>query len=273
MVDLKVLQEKQIEIMDAIHKVCCENNITYYLIAGSCLGAIRHGGFIPWDVDIDVAMPRNDYERFFKIADKKLSYDFVTHTYLTDANHDKPHGLVCMRNSVLLRDSNLTNSHLPKYGIFIDVFPLDKCPDDKCAQNKHRDDYLRVKQIKKLKLSCIYKENSWIQKLAKYLIRLFFAPLSVRTINKWQQKIMMRYVNLEPCHFLCSIGSKYKYEKQLMPIEYYGTPKLAKFENREYYIPAQPEKYLTKLYGDYMKLPSKEEQEKLMNYYTCVEIK
>lgn len=273
MVDLKMLQAKQLEIMDAIHKVCGDNNITYYLIAGSCLGAVRHGGIIPWDVDIDIAMPRDDYEHFFRIAGNSLPNTMDVHTYLTDEAFLKPHGLVCLKDTVLLSKSDLDNPQIPNFGIFIDVFPLDKCPNNPNLQTKHKNDYLRIGKLKKIKFSPIYKENTFLVKVVKHLCRLVLKPLSVRTINRWQQNVMMRYSNLEPCNLWCSMASKYKYEKQLMPKDYYGKPQLIKFEDREFYIPEQPEKYLTKLYGDYMKLPSKDEQEKLRNYFIKVGFK
>ncbi len=273
MVDLKKLQAKQLEMMDAIHKACCENNLTYYLIAGSCLGAIRHGGFIPWDVDIDIAMPRKDYEQFFNIADRILPQTLVAHTYLTDEYFEKSHGLVCLKDSVLLTKADMENPQIPKFGIFIDVFPLDKCPDDEKFQMKHKNDYLRVRELRKIKFSRIYSDNNFFQKTIKHILRFLLSPLSVRTINRIQQKVMMRYYDLDPCNLWCSMASKYKYEKQLMPKEYYGTPKMAKFEDREFYIPEAPEKYLAKLYGDYMKLPSKEEQERLLKYFTKIEFK
>ena len=72
---LKESQALQLNLMKEIHKVCEENKITYYLIAGSCLGAVRHGGFIPWDDDIDIGMFRKDYEKFCLIFDEKMNTD------------------------------------------------------------------------------------------------------------------------------------------------------------------------------------------------------
>lgn len=267
MIDLKLLQNKQLEIMDDIHKVCVNNNIRYYLIAGSCLGAIRHGGFIPWDVDIDIAMPRHDYEIFFAEACKELKESYVPHTYLTDEDFEKSHGLVCLKNSVLLTKADMENSQIPKFGVFIDVFPLDICPTDKNLQYKHKTDYLRVRKLRELKFSRIYSENGLFKKGVKKTIRFLLKPLSVRTINRWQQEVMMRYSHENTSPYWCSMASKYKYEKQLMPKDVYGKPTLVKFENREYYMPERPHDYLSKLYGDYMKLPPIEEQERLLNYF------
>ena len=261
------LHTKQIEIMDSIHKVCLDNNINYYLIAGSCLGAIRHKGFIPWDVDIDIAMPREDYDRFFSDACKQLPSKFVAHTYKTDEVFSKPHGLVCLKDSVLLTKADIDNSQMPEFGIFIDVFPLDKCPDDKNLQRKHKRDYLFFRKVRFFKMSRTYRENGFIVKLIKYFIRFLFLPLSYKRINGWQEKVMTRYKDLNPCHLWCSMASKYPYEKQLMDKSIYGKPTLGQFEDRYYFLPEKPKDYLAKLYKDYMKLPSEEEQEMMKNYF------
>lgn len=264
---LKEVQCKQLEIMDAIHKVCTENHITYYLIGGSCLGAIRHKGFIPWDADIDIAMPRKDYDRFFNEVCSLLPPQFVAHTYKTDKMFYAPHGLVCLEGSVLLTKADLYDTHVPKFGIYIDVMPLDVCPVDLPQQHKHKNGYLRLKKLKKLKISRIYKENNFLQKCIKIMLRMVLYPISVRRINQWQEKVMIQYNHLIDSPYWCSIASKYRYEKQLMDKSIYGTPKLAPFEDRMYYIPEKTDIYLSKIYGDYMSLPSEEEQEKMYNYF------
>ena len=76
--DIQRLQNIQLMIMDEIHRVCVENHLSYYMIGGTALGAIRHGGFIPWDMDIDIAMPREDYEKFISISGKALVVVILT---------------------------------------------------------------------------------------------------------------------------------------------------------------------------------------------------
>lgn len=80
------LRMSLLTIMDEIHRVCEENNITYYIIGGTALGAVRHKGFIPWDTDIDIAMRREDYDKFLACANKKLKSNFYCACYL---NEDK----------------------------------------------------------------------------------------------------------------------------------------------------------------------------------------
>lgn len=83
-------QKVMLEILQEIHKICVENNLTYWLEAGTLLGAVRHKGFIPWDDDSDVSMPRADYEKFLKIAQKKLPEDMFLQTQDTDKEYPLP---------------------------------------------------------------------------------------------------------------------------------------------------------------------------------------
>ena len=87
--NLKKLHETEIEILDAIVEICDLHQLKYYLIGGTLLGAIRHCGFIPWDDDLDIAMPRRDYNRFLKIAKKELNSKFFLQTCTTDKNYGR----------------------------------------------------------------------------------------------------------------------------------------------------------------------------------------
>ena len=142
--DFKKLQSVQMEIMDEVHRVCTENNILYYIIAGTALGAVRHGGFIPWDLDIDVAMPRSDYERFQKICNEKMSDRFICRNYKNTKGYLRPHALVCIKDTYLSTKSEKYNTNEQNLGIYLDVFPLDNAPDDVALREK------QAEQIKKL---------------------------------------------------------------------------------------------------------------------------
>ena len=107
--ELESLQRVQLTIMDEIHKLCVNNNLRYYLIGGSALGAIRHKGFIPWDVDIDIAMPRPDYELFITQYCKQINPRFSVIDYRDEKNYYPPHALVILNNSVLVQEINELN--------------------------------------------------------------------------------------------------------------------------------------------------------------------
>ena len=99
---LRKVQMTQLEIAKEIRRVCEENNIRYFLADGTFLGAVRHQGFIPWDDDMDLAMPRADYERFCRIAPEKLDPKYCLQTWYSDPNYALPFGKVVKRNTVYL---------------------------------------------------------------------------------------------------------------------------------------------------------------------------
>ena len=100
-IELKAIKSIQLEMMDEIHKICVRNGITYYMIAGTLLGAVRHGGFIPWDADVDIAMPREDYERFGVLCKAELSDQYRYLDYHQVQNYVHPHALVSHKGTRL----------------------------------------------------------------------------------------------------------------------------------------------------------------------------
>lgn len=267
--DMKRISAIQLKIMDEVHRLCMENNITYYMIGGTLLGAVRHGGYIPWDVDIDIAMPREDYEVFEKICKTLLSenYDYVN--YKTFRNYIRPHALVTHTGSRIHPKYDCVNPKLMDLGIYIDIFPLDNAPEDGGLQKKHAESLLRLRKFKDRRLMYCYS-YSRLRRYIHYMVAALLSWISVERINEYQQKLMQKYRE-EQTGYLCSMGSRYKYEKQCMPREIYGQPVLLDFEGRQYYAPAQYEEYLRRLYGDYMRLPSVEEQQANLELYTSVE--
>ncbi len=259
--ELKKLKLAQMEIMDEIHRICCENNIIYYIIGGTALGAIRHGGFIPWDIDIDIAMPRTDYERFSEICKFALSDRFMYRDYKNTADFMHPHALVCIKNTSLIVKNDKFNSpkkSLGVHGIYLDIFPLDTAPEDAELQEKQIS---RIEKIKKLKLlKRAYRHGKDIKNsIVKPLISKMIFWTNIDKLNAEFDKECRRYEKSDSV-FLCSMASRYKYSKQCMPASVYGKPRLVKFEDREYFAPEMLENYLKRIYGDYMKLPPESER-------------
>src|SRR5690554_4415622 len=120
---LKKLHNVQIEILNQIVKICNQNKLTYFLIGGTLLGAIRHKGFIPWDDDLDIAMPRKDYEKFLELCQGYLGDEYYLHCSKTDPKYWLPFAKVRKNNTIFEEKSIQTiNSHK---GIYVDIFPLD----------------------------------------------------------------------------------------------------------------------------------------------------
>lgn len=260
----RALQLVQASIMDDIHRVCVKNNLKYYMIGGTALGAVRHKGFIPWDVDIDIAMPREDYERFIEIANEELDAKHECHTYKNQKNFTSPHILVVLKNSTIELQGDKFYKKKARPGIYIDILPLDQVPLNPKLRKKHARDLKLISTIKFYKKWRIYPENGIMIRILKKSIRCMLSCISDYKLNEIQQKIATRYNKLPDTGEICSTLSHYKYEKLCMPKFIWGNPQLYEFEGRQYYGPENIKEYLSLLFADYMKLPPKEEQDKSM---------
>lgn len=257
--ELPRLQKEQLHVMDVLHRLCEQNSIRYYIIGGTALGSVRHKGFIPWDVDIDVAMPREDYMRFQKVAEAQSpnGYSFVD--FKTDVCCHTSHGFFVYKS-----DDVSAVGGGSKYGIFIDIFPLDTAPNSVKEQKKHASHIKRLRfwQVYFYRANAKTGKQTTIKLIVKPALRLLQKIYPLNRLNQYIESIMMKYHNLKDEKYWCSMCSHYSYSKQCMEKDIYGAPTLYKFEDRQYYGPEKIEKYLELLFGDYMKLPSKEEQNK-----------
>lgn len=264
---LRQLQLVQLSIMEDIHRVCYNNNLKYYLVYGSALGAIRHKGLIPWDVDIDIAMPRKDYEAFVDDISMQLKPEFVCVSYKSVEKYLPPHALVLMKNTKIIDLTGQRQSIYRPSEIFVDIFPLDVCPESKLAK-KIQDVSLRIiKRIKYRKASFIYKGNGVLKIAVKRTIKGGLSLFSWRFLNRLQDKIMTNYNLTSHSGLLCSMVGAYGYEKNSVPKEWYGTPTLTEFEHTKLYVPEKVHEILVQTYGDYMCLPSEEKQKEQMESF------
>ena len=267
--EFQKLQETQLQIMDEIHSVCEKNGITYYMIGGTQLGAIRHSGFIPWDLDIDIAMPRESYERFRVVCQTALSQRFQYRDYANTKSYRRPHAIVCIRNTKLYSKDDHLNPKAENLGIYLDVFPLDTPPSDSDKQKKQARRIIFLKKLKAYRVN--YKfSNSVIKKTLRAVFRFLMSWITVDKINKILDNEMQKYRG-ENSGYLCSMASRYSYAKQCMPKEIYGTPTLYNFSGRKYYGVEKYDEYLRRIYGDYMKLPPIEKQKANLDEFVSVE--
>lgn len=267
--EVRDYQVAQLELMKMVDKLCTEQRLTYYMIGGTLLGAVRHKGFIPWDPDIDIAMPREDYEKLREyFACNKSDRYFYQH-YSTEKNHSKSHALIRIKNShVVLKTKMRLKPSCD--GIYLDIFPLDYAPCDRKLQEKQMNGIKRLKKLNYYKAAWFYRYNSAFKKLGKYAVSVLLSPISFLFINKKVDAIMRKY-NDQDSAYLVSMASHYSYWKQLMPKEIYGEPQRILFEGLSLCAPAMVEEYLTRIYGDYMKLPPEEERMAVLNFLEKVE--
>ena len=268
--DYDQLKLTQLEIMDEIHRICVEHNIQYYIIGGTLLGAVRHQGFIPWDIDIDVAMMRDDYDKFKDICKTELGTTYAYCDYLNKKRFRHPHALVCKKNTEIVFKYDKYNPKYENLGVYVDIFPLDNAPENETLQITQSKRLIKIKKLKHYRIpySCSY---SWLKRMMHFLVSAAMVGLSVRRINHMEQKEMQRYRDVTT-QFVCSMSSQYAYKKQCVKKEVYGIPVLLNFEGRQYYAPSQYISYLSRLYGDYMKLPPVEKRKVFMEKIVSVSL-
>ncbi len=262
--EIRKFQLFQLELLDEIERVCNTLNISYYLIGGSLLGAIRHHGFIPWDADMDIGMRRNDYEKLVEYYSHTTSDRYYLQHYTTEKFNCSPHAILRIKNTEVLYYNEPSHANLSCKGIYLDIFPLDNAPSDIKKQTKQAN---RIKLIKKLiviKAGMIYSYNTPIVAAAKKVLRLLLFPLSLKRLNDLLDNEMKRY-NKDNSGYLVSMASHYSYQKQLMKEEIYGIPISVDFEGTARLSPARYDEYLHQIYGEYMKVPSDKDKYEILN--------
>lgn len=250
------LQIKMLEMMSWYHELCEKNNLRYYVVGGTALGAIRHKGFIPWDDDIDVGMPRADYEKFQELvrtADIGTRYKVEFPSEKKDFVY--PYGKVYDTSTTLIEHTR----YKTKRGIFIDVFPLDGLGNDKDEAISNFEAIDRKYNLLATEVCALRKERGWYKNLAIIIARCI-PPfiLSARKLIRQIEELSKKNSFDESVYAANAVGNWHK--KEIMRREWFGKPTLYDFETIKVYGPENYHEYLTQLYGDYMKLPPKEKQ-------------
>jgi lipopolysaccharide cholinephosphotransferase len=254
---LKKLHIKQVEILDYIVDICSKNNLSYFLAGGTLLGAVRHKGFIPWDDDLDITMPRKDYNIFMDICTKESSSKFVLHCGKVDSKYFLEFSKVRNRYTIFEQDFEQGYNYEFNKGVFVDIFPLDNA---RKAHSLLQDiQAVIVKSIRKIIES---KNNFFFGKkilLKKITGKLFFF-VSTSTLLKFMERIMQLNKD-ESSEYFVALGSPYLLKKnETIEKKRYFPVKELEFEGKLYKVPNDYDYILKELYGDYMKLPPENER-------------
>lgn len=251
---LKELQNTELVILKEIDRICKNNNIRYYLGEGTLLGAIRHHGFIPWDDDIDLLMPRKDYKKFLEVAPKVVHENFEIQHSSTVKNYWSPFIKVRYLGTSFFKQQHI--SHLTNHnGPLIDIFPLDNVPKRDSLKQ-----FLQAAIIKFNRGMLSYKLKTRHPKKWKgYIVKFCSYFVSVNQIHKVLDRTFKKYNNINN-KYIVNLASYYNYKKQTVPKKWYGKPRMVKFESLIMPVPKEAEKILASIYGDYMTLPPLEKR-------------
>ena len=244
------LQRTEKEIFEAFIEVCEKLNIKYYLLAGTLLGAVRHQGFIPWDDDIDVGIMREDYELFLKEAGKLLPEHLFLQTYKTDEEYPRVFAKIRNSNSTFIETAVKDNKM--NHGLYIDVFPLDRCD----PQKRYSFGFRTKEKIYSMRSSSLMK--NYKLDLRRRLIRVL-CMLVCPSANKALRKMEALYTSMPDGGCVVNFSGIYG-EREVMPLDWYGEGAMLSFEGLTVTAPKEYEKWLTQVYGDYMSLPPVEKR-------------
>lgn len=253
--DIRQICEIQYELLKKFADYCDAHQLRYNLTGGTLLGAVRHKGFIPWDDDVDVAMPRPDYERFLKISGGKLD----EYTEVSVFENNVHHSRLFMRvvdNRTLYRHKYYQSQY--EHHLGIDVFPIDGVPSNKKERKKYFRQIAFWKQMFSLSQSAWGKSTNPFRAVAKTLASI---PARIMGRNYIYQKVM-KIVEKYPFEDsqLIGITTGVYLEKEVCKKTDFYPECEVEFEECKFKAPGCIDKYLKGLYGDYMQLPPEEKR-------------
>lgn len=255
---LDKLHALELEIAKEIRRICQTHHIPYFLTAGTLLGAVRHGGFIPWDDDMDIGMLREDYERFLEACRTDLGERFFLQTW--DTEPDYPFSFAKIRLNETHFREKFSESVKMHDGIFVDIFPFDNVPDDRRAQKRQARRYFVCKRLLWIKkgMGGNMREGPLGQRIRYWCFWLFAHLLPYEGIKRYFKQTQVKF-NGQETQKVVTDGS-YAYSKEAIDRGWVTHLEPIRFETETFLSYRDREAYLTHFYGDYHKLPPEEKR-------------
>ena len=266
---LTELQQSILNIYKELKEVLDKNGLRYYAIGGTCIGAVRHRGFIPWDDDMDLVMPDSDYEKFVSIA-KDVLPSHLEMLVRSDHPHDPT-----VAGRVFDKNSTFIEAHEKKYpdeykGVFVDILPMKGLPEDEDERTRY---FKKMKRYMRLneKRRCSF---FYLKRVPTRTLWLAALPYRVLPNSYWSDKIykmQSQYTfdssSMTGYTWSLHIGKRY-YPKSVFD-EYIELP----FEDTTVRCPKGYDEMLTAIYGEYMTIPPKDQQKGLHEETSFIDLK
>ena len=250
---VREVQDRILEIMKFIDEVCRANGITYFIMGGTALGAVRHGGFIPWDDDLDIFMTPVEYEKFKNVLEAQKQDRFVIQEWKTTPGYVE-YAKVRMNGTTFIEAAFKDRKDLHQ-GIYVDIMILHKCPGDERIQKSL---YKKCKYVTLYALSKRnWKPKNTFQKLILFALKCLPNQWLVR--KSYEAIYQYDYSTLDDYSYFYWITPA-KFKQGLFEPCMFENPIEIPFEDTKLLCSKEIKKYLEYRYGDYMKLPSEEQQ-------------
>lgn len=260
----KSVSEKEYKriILDLLNKFvsfCEDNQLTYYLAFGSLLGAVRHKGLIPWDDDIDVTMPRDDYNKFIELVAQQKP-DFLL--FCDETTNNYPHYFAKISDKSTILDFKYMKN-IDSLGIFVDIFPMDIVHVENQLIDKYEKQLIRY--IKLLELSAMNKCWPADNIVKTTLKNILFRYCKLRGQSYWKAK------HNRLIEQICkdnSNNTQYMFARRIIDVNSFGKDFCLEYEGKNYSCPVCYDKYLKKVYGNYMELPPENKRTSVHDFDT-----
>ena len=261
--ELISLQNKILEIVEYFDGLCIENNITYYLMGGSALGAIRHKGFIPWDDDFDVFMDNENYQKFCNVASKKLD----TNLFYFQMENTKEWPLFFSKirmNGTTMIEKDVVGRSM-HHGIYIDIMCLNKTVKSKTFR------YIQYLAARILSATALSKKGYITTSALKRFLLVIAQLFSFKLVQKVLLAIVRQY-NKKDGNLVGHFFGRAPFDRTTFDVSFLGTQRKVRFEHLQLPLPSNVEGYLTIRYGkNYMQLPSEKEKMKYPSHAFIVD--
>ena len=250
---LRKLQLVELEILEQIDTICTQNGISYFLDSGTALGAVRHGGFIPWDDDVDIGMLREDYEHFIQIAETELDPKYCIQTRETEPNFGKYSAKVRKRGTIFPEKGS---ENFTERGIFVDIYPFDYIDNDIRIANRQINKARRILLL----LRFIQTNERRSSVLKRILHKLTTIVVPEKALENYYIRYCTQYSKTPTANLTCFSYRMARDHNYIFSYDEMLPSHRIKFEGKDFMIMKNSDYYLRTMYHDYLTLPPEEKR-------------